>query len=111
MVQQLSNVARQFPFSTSFVLILLTLNIMHVALCCKMATALGIQVHIQVRKKGAVARCHSSCDWPYKSFPRNSLVKAHLNLIGQSCHMVIPYYKQGWRASTFLMALDRSIRS
>lgn len=105
MVQQLSNVARLFPFSTSFILILLTLNIMRVALCCKMSTALGIQVHIQGRKKGAVARCHSSCGLTRVS-PEMPFVKAHLNLIGQSCHMVIQYYKEGWRASTFLMALD-----
>lgn len=106
MVQQLSNVARLFPFSTSFILILLTLNIMHVALCCKMATALGIQVHIQGRKKGAVARCHSAVPGLTRVSPEMTFIKAHLNLIGQTCHMVIQYYKEGWRASTFLMALD-----
>lgn len=93
-------------WSTSFVLILLTLNIMNAALCCKMATALGIQVHIQGRRKGVVARCHSSCDWPYRSFPRNASCKSPLKSHWPELSHVIEYYKEGWRASTFLMAFD-----
>ena len=42
-----------------------------------MATALGIHG----RKNGAVSRCHSSCDWLYKSVPRGSSCKNPL-----TCH-------------------------
>lgn len=46
MAQQLSDVARLVPFSTSVILTVLALVFVHVAMCCKVAIAVGIQVHI-----------------------------------------------------------------
>lgn len=60
------------------------------------------------QKEGIGGRCHSAVTGLTRVSPETPLVKAHLNLIGQSCHMAIHYCKQGWEASTFLMALDRT---
>lgn len=68
MVQQLSNAARLVPFSASSVLILLTLDSVHVALCCEIATALCVHG----KKNGAVASCHTSCAWLCRSVPWDS---------------------------------------
>lgn len=79
-VEQLSNAVRLVLCSTSVVPTMLALVIVHIALHCKVAAALGIHVHIQNRKNGA-ARCHTSCEWPKNflgnTFWRITLLKCH----------------------------------